>query len=845
MKNNAALLIIILSGISALPQNVQRIPLHNNWHFKEQGDSTWLPATVPGCVHTDLIANNLIPDPFYSDNEKLVQWVENEIWEYQNIFTVSEQLLSKKHIEINFEGLDTYAQVYINDSVMLFADNMFRTWNADIKKYLHPGQNSLYIKFLPAGKYAKERMAKYPVKLPGDERVFTRKAQYQYGWDWGPRLVTCGIWKPVTLYAYDLTMLNDINTNTQQIDSSRAIVSFNADIFDHPKNKNYRLVIKDDITKKKIKASKISGSGGSSVQIQIENPKLWWSNGAGEAHLYRFKAELKRGFRLLDTASVSVGLREIKLIQNSDTSGSTFYFQVNGSPVFCKGANIIPLSSFPSSLQKENYQALLLEAKAMHMNMLRVWGGGIYMDDYFYDLCDSLGIMVWQDLMFAGGMYPVNDDSANYIKEIQEQYTRLSRHACLALWCGNNEIDEAWHNWGWQHQYNYSLADSAFIWDQYDSFFNFDVENKIFDTHFDNYIPSSPSIGWGHAESLTQGDAHYWGVWWGMEPFSVYNDKVPRFMSEYGFQGMPSYNSFKQFIPQNELTGTAQEILSDPSVKNHQKHPVGYETINEYMERDYNVPTDFEDYIYVSQLLQADAMQTAIEAQRRNIPYCMGTLFWQLNDCWPVTSWSVIDHYMNRKAAYYTVKKCYKDILISIIREEDSLNIYIVSDLTSDVAADLKVQFMTTTGLPVSLEKYSVSIPAHTSGIYYKVAVNDAMVSDYNPAEIVIRASVEASPYNVLAEDIYPFADPKDVVLNKPELRLSYDEISDEIILSSDVYVAGVYLYLPGQEIKFSDNFFDLFPYRERRIKAEEPFTEKDLQSLQIKTLNDINMKYK
>lgn len=844
MKHKAVLLIIILSGITAISQNVQRIPLQNNWQFKKQVDSTWFPASVPGCVHTDLLANNLIPDPFYSDNEKLVQWVENEIWEYQNIFTVSEQLLSKKYIGINFEGLDTYAEVYINDSLLLFADNMFRTWNADIKKYLHPGQNSLSIKFLPAVKQAKERMDKYPVKMPGDERVFTRKAQYQYGWDWGPRLVTCGIWKPVSLYAYDHTMLNDITTITQQIDSSRAIISFKADIFDHLKNKNYRLVIKDGVTQKKIKASKISGRGGGSTQIQIENPKLWWSNGAGEAHLYKFKAELKRGFKLIDTAAISVGLREIKLIQSSDTPGSTFYFDVNGSPVFCKGANIIPLNSFPSSVKKGDYRALLLEAKAMHINMLRVWGGGIYMNDYFYDLCDSLGIMVWQDLMFAGGMYPVNTDSVNYIKEIQEQYTRLSKHACLALWCGNNEIDEAWHNWGWQHQYNYSLTDSAFIWDQYDKFFNFDIENKIVNAPF-NYIPSSPAVGWGHTESFIQGDAHYWGVWWGMEPFSVYNDKVPRFMSEYGFQGMPSYNSFKHFIPQNELTGTAQEILNNPSVKNHQKHPIGYKTINEYMARDYKVPTDFEDYIYISQLLQAKGMQTAIEAHRRNTPYCMGTLFWQLNDCWPVTSWSVIDHYGNRKAAYYTVKKCYKDILISISREKDSLYIYIVSDLASDVTADLQVQCMTTTGLPISFEKFSVTIPAHSSGVFYSVVAQNTMIANHNPAEIVIRASVETSPYNVMAEDIYTAEDPKDLVLNKPELKINYDEISNEIILSSNVYVAGVYLSLPGQEIKFSDNFFDLFPGSEKRIRAEQPFTENNLQSLQIKTLNEINLKYR
>ncbi|MFN3940327.1 MAG: glycoside hydrolase family 2 protein, partial [Chitinophagales bacterium] len=306
----------------------------------------------------------------------------------------------------------------------------------------------------------------------------------------------------------------------------------------------------------------------------------------------------------------------------------------------------------------------MLEVKNANMNMLRIWGGGIYEKDVFYNLCDSLGILVWQDFMFACAMYP--GDSAflsNVKKEITYQVKRLRNHPSIALWCGNNEIDEAWHNWGWQSQYHYNTTEQKEIWSWYENVFHHLIPEVLSQTDTSrNYWPSSPSIGWGHKESLTSGDVHYWGVWWGNQSFEYYNQKVGRFMSEYGFQGMPSYRSFKNFTPLPELR------YNSPTLKTHQKHPVGYETIFTYMQREYPVSDNLASSIYLSQLLQARGISIAMEAHRRNRPYCMGSLYWQMNDCWPVTSWSAIDYYGNRKALYYASKKTFAPLALSIVK---------------------------------------------------------------------------------------------------------------------------------------------------------------------------------
>lgn len=547
-----------------LAYSQNRVLLHSDWKFRKAGAKEWLPATVPGCVHTDLLDNQLILDPFYASNEQYAQWVEKETWEYtRNIYLEKEPEVDSAYW-LCFDGLDTYASVTLNGQVILKANNMFRAWEVNVSGIIKQGNNDVIVTFLPA--------VLLTCSLPGGNRVLHRKAQYQFGWDWGPRLVTCGIWRDVCLKKTNL-------------------------LYPH-------VFIKD--------------------------------------HIYRPKVEL---------------------VQVPDKTGKTFYFQVNGKPVFMKGANWIPLDHFTTRVTDTQYRKSLTDAKNAGVNMMRVWGGGIYENDIFYKLCDSLGIFVWQDFMFACGMYP--GDSLfldNVKKEAEYQVQRLNKFNCVILWCGNNEISEGWNNWGWQKEFNYSAGDSSKIWKDYVKLFEEILPGVV--TKFSDrpYISTSPKHGWGRKQSLTEGDCHYWGVWWGMEPFETYEKKVPRFMSEYGFQGMPDLRSLGEFIRPGHLH------LDSADLKSHQKHPTGFETINKYMEMYYRRPKDINSYVYLTQLLQADAIRHAVTAHRLNQPYCMGTLVWQWNDTWPVTSWSVIDHYGRKKAAYYELKRLYKEPFLPVYK---------------------------------------------------------------------------------------------------------------------------------------------------------------------------------
>jgi beta-mannosidase len=421
------------------------------------GTEEWLPATVPGTVHTDLLNNRLMTDPFYGSNEKAVQWYCEQSWEYYTKFTCSADVLERQNAELIFEGLDTYAKVFLNDSLILVADNMFRTWKVNCKKYLRAGSNDLKILFESAVKKGTEAASRLPYTLPGDEKVFTRKAQYQYGWDWGPRLVTNGIWRSVTLTAWDDFQINNVHILQNLLTDSVVQLTFNVEVNCSTKD-DYTFSIQQESHEIRNTFHLTPGKQTVELNYEIKNPKLWWPNGLGSANLYSFSCSVSSKNKVRDSRIVTTGIRTIELFQQPDSIGNSFYFKVNGTPAFMKGANWIPPDNLLPRVTKEKYRFLLSKAKGANINMLRVWGGGVYEDNYFYDLCDSLGILVWQDFMFACAMYPGDSVfTQNVISEAKDNIIRLRNHPCIALWCGNNEIDEGWHNWGWQKQYKFSL----------------------------------------------------------------------------------------------------------------------------------------------------------------------------------------------------------------------------------------------------------------------------------------------------------------------------------------------------------------------------------------------------
>lgn len=812
------LLLLICCSVSA--QTSYRNLSKENWTFNKQNEAKKYKATIPGTVHTDLFQNQLISDPFFGANEKQLQWIENENWEYETHFTISKAELKNQNIDLEFDGLDTYATVYLNGKTVLEANNMFRKWTIPAKLHLKIGTNNLKVIFHSAVQKGKEEAKKLSYTLPEKERVFVRKAQYQFGWDWGPRFVTAGIWKNVQLKFWNSAKIENIKYSQIELNEKKAILEFTTEI--------YVAVVKTiqlKINEKSENFNLKKGKNKIKMQYDITNPKLWWCNGLGNANLYPFTIEISQKKQFLDSKKLNIGLRTIELIQEKDQVGKSFYFKLNGKSVFMKGANMVPPDNFLPRVSDATYFSLVENAKKANMNMLRVWGGGVYFDDAFYEACDANGILVWQDFMFACSMYPGDEKFVKNVKqEVIDNVNRLQNHPSIAIWCGNNENDEGWHNWGWQKQFNYSKADSTQIWNDYKKVFHEMIPqtlDSLLPKEKNIYWSSSPSIGWGRKESLLQGDSHYWGVWWGKEPFEIYEKKVGRFMSEYGFQGMPNLETLKEVIPKQDLNFTSEAF------KNHQKHPTGYETINEYMERDFVVPKDFEDYLYVSQLLQARGMKTAIEAHRRAKSYCMGTLYWQFNDCWPVTSWSSLDYYGNWKAFHYQAKRSFENLLFSIEEEKDSYRIYIVNDDLKQYSGELVMDLIDFNGTKLWNEKIIFIASENSSKVHFEISKKDFL--DFNLKQAVLSVSFPS------LEKIYSrhyFFKPKDLQLAKPNIQIKVlDELTIEI--SSDVLAKDVFLFSEN-EVFFEDNYFDLLPNEKRIIKLSKP-----VQNIKVKSLFD------
>ena len=825
MLNKYLTYILIFCYSITLGQST-KLDLKADWKFRKKGTFNLYSASVPGTVHTDLLNNQLIKDPFYADNEKDLKWIENEDWEYIGIFNCDESLLKNKHIELNFEGLDTYAKVFLNGKQILDCNNMFRFWNIDVKNHLHLGENTLQIIFESSVKKGKEEAAKLSYILPGDEKVFTRKAQYQFGWDFGPRFVTCGIYKPVSLIIWNDFKIESTHHIIKKLNNSIAKIQFITEI-NSEKDTVYTIGINSfcsintdtNLSMQKISMRLHKGINKDTFNYFINKPKLWYCSGLGNPTIYDVNFSVINKNKVLKINQFKIGLRTLELVRDKDSIGESFYFKLNGTPVFMKGANYIPQDNFTTRVDFLKVKKLIEMAKESNMNMIRVWGGGIYPDDTFFDLCDKNGILVWQDFMFACAMYP--GDSAfldNVKQEVTQQIKRLRNHPSLALWCGNNEVDEGWKNWGWQKQFKYSISDSTKIWNDYQKIFHTIIPNLIKELHPVSivgsapYHSSSPLIGWGHKESLTQGDSHYWGVWWGMEPFELYQKKVGRFMSEYGFQGMPEINTLVTVSDSSALT------LNSVSVNSHQKHPKGFETIQTYMNRTYTIPTDFKKYNYASQLLQRDGLKIAIEAHRRSMPYCMGTLYWQLNDCWPVTSWSSIDYNYKPKAAYYEVKNLFNHIIISVNKVDSSFNINVISDKIIDINAELIMNVKNFSGKVLLQKTVTVKIKKTSSSPYYVIKEDD--LKNFDKKEIYLSCELKNKQGEIVTKNIFCFVKPKELKLTEPDLKIEISESKSSLFITSKNYVKDLYLYFDNSGIELNTNFIDIEPNKTIEVKA-------------------------
>ncbi|WP_179344305.1 beta-mannosidase [Winogradskyella ursingii] len=798
------------------------IELNDNWQFKKTTDSVWRSATVPGNVFSDLLDHDLIEDPFIGNNEEKVQWVSEADWEYKTTFSINEETLQKKNIALNFGGLDTYASVFLNDSLILKANNAFRAWDIDVKSLLKE-DNEIRILFDHTSKYEETEKAKLPYGLPEGNRIFTRKAQFQYGWDWGPKLNTSGIWRPIKLVGWNDFRIADIYVKQTSLNSSNSnLLADIKKISSVELDKNLTYIIYVNGIKNK-SSSEIFKGYTWATNFQIKNPKRWWPHNLGKPYLYDIKLVVKEGDKILDSISVKKGLRTIELITEKDSIGESFYFKVNDVPVFAKGANYIPQHSFQNKVKDDDYEKLLSDVVDANMNMLRVWGGGIYENDVFYDLCDEKGILVWQDFMFACAMYLGDDDFlGNVQQEAIDNVKRLRNHASIALWCGNNENSEGWHRWGWQA--GRSEAEKEEIWNNYLKVFDSILPNTVSQLTDTDYWESSPKYGRGNPKYKTEGDAHDWWIWHDGYPFEHLEENVPRFMSEFGFQSFPSYETIR-YINQSDSI----EISSE-GFKNHQKHSRGFQIIEDYMQRDFPVPENPEDYVYVSQLLQAYGITKGIEAQRRAKPYNMGTLYWQLNDCWPAVSWSSIDFLGHWKALHYKAKRSFENVLISSKVENNTLKTWIVNDDLESKQGTLSLQLLDFNGNVIWEDSKEVTANPTSSEIMYQLDLNTVQI---NKSETVL-----ISNFNNQSSRFY-FVKPKDLKLKQGEIQKKVTKTDDgfNIEFSSKTLQKDVFLFTTTNG-RFSDNFFDLLP---NQSKAIEFYTEiKDSVNFRIKSINNL-----
>jgi len=809
-----------------ISQNTTVNKINNNWTFKSTKDSIWMPATIPGSVHTDLLANNIIKDPYYRLNEHNLQWIDKNDWEYHTTFNVDKHTFEKDVIELVFNGLDTYAKVYLNNKLILNADNMFMYWDVNCKDELIVGENTLRIVFESPISIGLAKRSNLGYFLPGAENdqselggvgdkktcVFTRKAQYHYGWDWGPRLVSSGIWQDVELIAWDSNKIVDFNIIQDEIIENKAIITSEIEI-ESVKNDNVNIIVLIDsiaIAEKRVHLK--VGINKISIPFSISNPELWWTNGLGNQKLYDIEFQVANESGVLSSINQKIGLRTVEVVQEVDSIGRSFYFKLNGHPVFMKGANYIPQDVFLSRVSNQDYENLIKSAVDANINMLRVWGGGIYEKDIFYNLCDKYGILVWQDFMFACAMYPGNEAFVeNVKKEAIQNVKRLRNHPSIALWCGDNEILLAWNRWGWKENVlenqGQNIVDT--VWKAYDNVFYNILPNVL--AEYDPqrlYWSSSPSSGFGELENGKSGDNHYWGVWWAKEPFSKYKEEIPRFMSEYGFQSFPQLNSVKKYALEEDWD------INSEVMKSHQRSSIGNVTIEEYMKRDYKDPKDFSMFLYVNHVLQAEGIKIAIEAHRLNMPYCMGSLYWQLNDCWPVASWSGIDYYGNWKAMHYFVKKAFNNILvITDIDSLDQIAISIVSDKLKNINAVLKVSIIDFKGTELFNNQMNIIIKSNSSNVYFNTEL-DSLIVGQDRNSILLYAEVVDNDNKLLSSNVLYFSKVADLVLPVPDIKYNIKQ-SDEgfiVSLTTKNLAKNIFLSIENDEGRFSDNYFDLLP---------------------------------
>jgi len=794
---------------------MQTQTLNGQWELSQVGRDDSFPASVPGCVHTDLLAAGAIEDPFFRDNELRTLWVGEADWTYRRTFEVTANLLEHERILLRCHGLDTIATVTLNGFVIGETDNMYRTWEFDVKPLLAPGINMLAITFTSAMTYVRERNARRP--LPGwgigqdklDTGSWIRKQPSNFGWDWGPMLVTCGIWKDIELVAFNTARLADVAIHQDHSQPGRVGLTVSAvaeRTGEAPLTVHIAASFEGEVV---AEASAPLGSDGSaSIDLMIDDPELWWPNGLGDQPLYDLTVTLiGPDGQTLDFSEKRIGLRTLILDRHEDAWGESFQFVANGVPFFAKGGNWIPADTFVARLTPADYRRLLEDSAAANMNMIRVWGGGLYESDAFYDVCDELGLCVWQDFIFACTTYPGFDQDflANVKAEAEDNVRRLRHHASLALWCGNNELEQGLVGPEW--------TDRTMSWKDYSAIFDTLLPDVV--ARLDPqtaYWPGSPHSPHGdRADWLSPkwGDTHLWQVWHGKEPFEWYRTAYHRFVSEFGFQSFPEPRTTYGYTAPDDRNITSYVM------EHHQRSRNGNAYIVHYMTDWFRMPSSFENWLWLSQILQAMGIKYAVEHWRRNMPRCMGALYWQINDCWPVASWASIDYPGRWKALHYLARRFYSPYLVSGVenQEQGTVALFVTSDDLDECPATLPWAVTDAAGETLDSGSLEITLPANGS-LMVEALDLEAHLTARTPRDVMLWLDLEVDG-EIVSSNFVSFARPKHLMLRQPNLAFTVEPAGERtfrVTLEVQHPALWTWLTLSEGEARFSDNFVHVRP---------------------------------
>lgn len=812
--------------------------LDGAWELRKSGSKEVTRALVPGCVHLDLMRAGAIEDPFKADNEYRSAWVHESDWEYSRSFEADDDLLGADRVYLECDGLDTLADVTLNGHILGHVDNMYVQHRFDVTDKLTPAENRLRIRFLSPVNYVKPLVEKDPLISPGDSipgAIYTRKSPSQWGWDWGPQIPTSGIWRPIRLAAYKIGRIEDVRVRQSHRNSGQVTVSVEVAVEKFRRvatGVTVRLTHPDG----KVEVQEIKSiSSTAKCSFAIAKPKLWWPNGYGEQPLYTVEAVLKSSGEQLHSFTRRIGLRTISVDQSRDKHGKAFTFVVNGVPIFAKGADWIPADQFPSRITDEHYRHLVWSAAKANMNMLRVWGGGFYEDERFYDYCDEYGILVWQDFTYSCSQYPVDKAYLeNCRKDAEYNVIRLRNRACIALWCGNNEMEMflagSGPRSGGDRGEHFRKMYVKIFHDLLPSICSRLDPDRL-------YWPSSPSNGmhrpFHDPNGELAGDGHYWGVWFDREPFTAYRKLYHRFMSEFGFESMPALETVKSFASSEDLNMTSHVMEC------HQKNKAGNGLILDYMAQTFRFPKSFEMICYVSQLLQAEAMRYGVEHWRRNRGQCMGALYWQLNDCWPVISWSSIDYFGRWKALQYAAKRFNSPMLLSVREEGMGAEIHVTNDTTKPAKIEVRWSLEDLDGGVLRKSKVKTKIEGEEDRLITELDFADELAGDtIRQAVLVTELLVNGRPAGMAMTSFVP---PKHLELkpSKISVEAMRDETGAYLEVSSEVAARWVCLSVPKNDVIFSDNYFDLPAGRVVTVRIESEIDDAALAKARAYSLRD------